>query len=290
MKQLSAYPEWTPLTLDYQDELEQILNKTTSGISEFTFAGLYLFRNTYTYKFCLAKNGSLLLQGQRDGKTFFSTPDTLPDQEGLKILLGEFDFWKNLSKDQVQELGSFAQEHSYIINPDRKNWDYLYDCTEMSELAGKKFHKKRNLIHQFHESYNYTSEPLVFENAKDAEKILQIWSDLHQEKGDTKSAEEGLVLMERLKLQGKLFRVNGEPVGYTLGEEIGSTGTFVIHFEKANPAYKGIYQVIFQDFACELRGKYQLINREQDLDDPGLRQAKETYRPMGFIEKFTLSR
>lgn len=27
------------------------------------------------------------------------------------------------------------------------------------------------------------------------------------------------------------------------------------------------------------------VNREEDLDDPGLRQAKLSYRPVGFVRK-----
>jgi hypothetical protein len=61
---------------------------------------------------------------------------------------------------------------------------------------------------------------------------------------------------------------------------------FTIHFEKAIDAYKGIYQFINQSFAAALPGYYTHINREQDLGDPGLRQAKMTYRPCGFVEKY----
>ena len=50
--------------------------------------------------------------------------------------------------------------------------------------------------------------------------------------------------------------------------------------------YKGLYQFINQSFAAILPEDYQTINREQDLGDPGLRQAKLSYRPSSFVEKF----
>jgi hypothetical protein len=38
-------------------------------------------------------------------------------------------------------------------------------------------------------------------------------------------------------------------------------------------------------FASILPQKYETINREQDLGKDGLRQAKESYNPVGFVKK-----
>jgi hypothetical protein len=62
---------------------------------------------------------------------------------------------------------------------------------------------------------------------------------------------------------------------------------FAVHFEKAIDEYKGIYQYINMTFAASLPDSYITINREQDLGDEGLKQAKETYRPCGFVKKYT---
>ena len=35
---------------------------------------------------------------------------------------------------------------------------------------------------------------------------------------------------------------------------------------------------------------FELVNREQDLGQPGLRRAKESYRPAGFVKKFRAAR
>jgi hypothetical protein len=62
---------------------------------------------------------------------------------------------------------------------------------------------------------------------------------------------------------------------------------FAIHFEKAIDTYKGVFQYINQNFAASLPESFTYINREQDLGDEGLRQAKLTYRPAGFVRKHT---
>ena len=84
--------------------------------------------------------------------------------------------------------------------------------------------------------------------------------------------------------------MDGRPAGYTLGEEIAGGTTYLIHFEKAVPGYKGLYQFINMSFAGILPDKYVTINREQDLGDEGLRQAKLSYRPCGFVKKYRVYR
>ena len=50
----------------------------------------------------------------------------------------------------------------------------------------------------------------------------------------------------------------------------------------------GAFQYINYAFARSLPESVLFINREQDLGDEGLRQAKLTYRPCGFVKKYTL--
>jgi hypothetical protein len=42
-----------------------------------------------------------------------------------------------------------------------------------------------------------------------------------------------------------------------------------------------------QAFAAALPRFFTYLNREQDLGDEGLRQAKMTYRPSGFVKKYS---
>ncbi len=64
--------------------------------------------------------------------------------------------------------------------------------------------------------------------------------------------------------------------------------TAVIHVEKANPEIPGLYPMINQEF-CEKTWSHVLwINREQDLGEPGLRKAKESYFPDHLVDKFRI--
>jgi hypothetical protein len=88
-------------------------------------------------------------------------------------------------------------------------------------------------------------------------------------------------------MEGALFYADKKPVGWCLGEQIASGRIFTVHFEKGLDGYKGIYQYINQAFAASMPEHITHINREQDLGNLGLRQAKMTYRPSGFVRKYT---
>jgi hypothetical protein len=63
----------------------------------------------------------------------------------------------------------------------------------------------------------------------------------------------------------------------------------LIHFEKGNPDYKGIYQAINQMFLERSGNTFEFVNREQDLDIQGLRKAKLSYHPVNFIKKYKIT-
>jgi len=103
--------------------------------------------------------------------------------------------------------------------------------------------------------------------------------------GDYRAAMEALERYESLALRGHIYFVDGKPAGYCLGESVAKGRMFAIHFEKGLDRYKGIYQFMNKAFANALPRFFTYLNREQDLGDEGLRQAKMTYRPAGFVKK-----
>ena len=62
----------------------------------------------------------------------------------------------------------------------------------------------------------------------------------------------------------------------------------IIHIEKANPEMRGLYQLINQQFLIHAFPEAELVNREDDMGLPGLRQAKMSYAPIGFARKFRI--
>ncbi|WP_163339100.1 DUF2156 domain-containing protein [Desulfopila sp. IMCC35008] len=282
MNLIPPYPASSSITLEHRPFVHDLLRTLPDGISEFSFANLYLFRHNHNYRLTTLADGSFAILGKDKNAPFFMIPQSLPDQSILALLFLEHTTMKCVSKKQKKSLEALG----YRTIEDRDNFDYLYRREDLSDLRGRRYHKKRNLIKAFVKAHEFTAEPLLDEHIPAAIEILDTWRRGQSEDGDYTAAREGLEKSWELQLCGGIYFVGNKPVGYSLGEEIADGSSFVIHFEKGVPGYKGLFQFINQSFAAILPEFYQTINREQDLGDPGLRQAKHSYKPTGYVYKY----
>ena len=289
-----CYPEFIPLDINARESLHPRLSLTQDGVSEFTFSGLFLFRNRYNYRISRdGQDGGFIISGVQPAhgdeaeKRFFSTPCAAPQWDTLQSLFKTHDYWKNVSESVLSPVRESLEKRGVVFAEDRDNFDYLYYREELAELAGKKFHKKKNHVNHFLHTYpDYEQKQMSRETIPAAMEIIEHWRQEKGESGDYKPAREALELFDSLPQRGAIFFVAGKPAAYCLGESIARGKMFAIHFEKAIEEYKGIYQFMNQAFAASLPRFFTLINREQDLGNEGLRQAKMTYRPCGFVKKF----
>ena len=287
------YPEFAPLALEHKSSLHPRLSLTADGVSEFTFSCLFLFRHRYHYQISQGgSNGGFIISGIQPQtasdtpKKFFMTPCEAPDRSIIESLFETHDYWKNLSESVLEHSRQELDDWGIVLSEDRDNLDYLHLRAELAELKGKKYHKKRNLISQFLYTYTYEQRTMTRDLVPQAMEILDLWRQDKGEDGDYWAARESLELFDSLTLRGYIYFADGKPVGYCLGESIAKGRMFAIHFEKGIDRYKGIYQFINQAFAEALPNFFTYINREQDMGDEGLRQAKMTYRPSGFVKKY----
>jgi len=176
---------------------------------------------------------------------------------------------------------------------DRGNWDYVYALESLIALTGKKLYQKRKRLKRFLENYDAIFK-MVTENLLDACKALQLeWCvrhecDMHPDMEREQDAiYEIFDNLSLLDVKGGLILVEGKCIAYTFGERL-NEGTFVIHVEKAHTDFEGSYQAINNLFLKELKDDAIFVNREQDLGDAGLRQAKMTYQPVRMVEKYII--
>jgi hypothetical protein len=277
------YPETIEITMGLRPILHSLFQTLTEGISEFAFANIYLFREVHNYRISKLDHNLFVILGRDNTNPFFMLPFGLPGKSILQNLFQSHSSMKAATENQAKTLEGLG----FTVFDDRNNFDYLYSREELAKLAGRKYHKKKNLVNAFINNYNYEGKPLLEEYIPEAIQVLEAWRNGRDNPGDYKANQEALEKSEALQLCGGIYYVEGEPAAFTL-EELSRGDSFVIHFEKALGKFRGIYQFVNQCFASILPEKYKFINREQDLGDAGLRQAKLSYRPIGFIKKYRI--
>ena len=210
---------------------------------------------------------------------------------------------KNICFERItQEQKVFLETHFkdlFSFEDDRGNYDYLYDIDSLCTLSGRKLSKKRNHINGFLQSYGDWNVQEI--NSLNIQDVLEFAGQWYQKKsgGDSEIGDESLAYEKKALLQivpqiekigadGIVLYVDGKVAAFTVGMRISET-VYDTVFEKADDGIKGSYNIINREFARFLKNKYEslkFINREQDLNLPGLRQAKLSYMPCSLVEKF----
>jgi hypothetical protein len=177
---------------------------------------------------------------------------------------------------------------------DRDHSDYIYLTEDLIKLQGRKYHRKRNHIKQFKERYSYQYLALTPEWVSECLRLETEWCDLRHCEAIPGLANESIAIKEalgnfgQLRIKGGVILIDGRVEAFTLGEPL-NRETAVIHIEKANPAFEGLYPLINQAFLEHEWPEYLYVNREQDLGEEGLRKAKESYFPHQMINKYTIT-
>ena len=272
------------LGLKHKDLLSQRLKNITVPLSEYTFPNLYLFRKNHDYDVII--DGEVFIRGRTyDGHVYLMpTVDVRTlDVAALKALMASVDFLFPIPEEW---LSAFSPER-FDITFAEGDADYLYTVEKMSTYAGRKLHKKRNLMKQFNELYTSEARPLTNEHLDQARAVLDGWlveTGLDAEQTDYGPCREAIDRYEELVLCGGMYYAEGEPAGFVLGEEVNDE-TYVLHFAKALTKFKGVYQFMFNNFAKILPPKYKYLNLEQDLDKENLRIFKSSYVPDAMVKK-----
>ena len=175
-------------------------------------------------------------------------------------------------------------------------WDYVYTAEDLVTLSGRKYSTQRNHINKFNRDYPmYT-----FEQINDSNKVaLQNFYDKYE---DEFQKDQPILAEERIRIREILENMDlyqprtgclklGEyVVGFAIGEVLGDT--LFTHVEKASADIPGTYPMLTQQFNAYVTEKHPevaYINREEDMGDLGLRQAKEAYNPVFMVKKYLVT-
>ncbi len=289
------FPEFKCIELEDRDIISQYAHDYALTSCEYSFANLYSWKDVHQRSWCLYRDLLLILDITNDN-LFLPAGQDLATGD-LAHLSGELKKL-GLSGNVTMVPEAYLESHPdlekyYRIEKQRDAADYIYSVEKLTALKGKKLQKKKNLISQFRRAWpDYTVEPvagklliacrklaqeLLARNLKISRSIREEHTALGRALANFEAAGfEGLALVaaDRLVAFSIFSRLNADMVD--------------IHFEKANPDFKGAAQVINYETAAHLTRRCRFVNREQDLGIEGLRQAKRSYDPVRIASPYKL--
>jgi hypothetical protein len=285
-----------PVSLKKQKEYLKYLSVTPEKTSDYSFVNINGWADAYQLLWKFTDPLIWLSQTQSD-ETLFWAP------------VGDWYHvdWLSTFKQMTSPI-SFTRVPEKLLNiwkdcgglvldivEARDHWDYVYSISDLVQLKGNRYHKKKNLLNQFFKKYDYQYYSL---NAERIDETLAMqedwctWRDCESDKTLTLENQAIANVLDAYRLFdnicGGVIFVNQLITAYTVAEYFSDDMT-IIHFEKGCPMYKGAYQAINQLFLShDANNGHKWVNREQDLGDPGLRKAKMTYHPSFFLKKFSV--
>lgn len=289
--EIPAYPAARPLNILDKPLLDQLFAELQPRVSELTFAGLYLFRHAHSYQMSLIGEALILRGSGYDGDRYCLPPLGGDVRAAFTTLLS--DNWSLYGADQLF-VERYLSSEQFQITEERDAFDYLYLREELATLPGSRFHKKKNRVNYFTARHTYEVCYYSGQHCQGCQELLHTRmlgsrdETNRSSRLETAAASEALQRCAELGLEGVVILVDGVVAGFALGERLNDT-TAVCHFEKADPFKEGLYQLINREFARLLFPECTYINREQDLGEAGLRNAKLSYHPVELIKKYRIS-
>lgn len=269
-----------PIELSDKAIFDKYFNQMNNNNSEKNFSNLFMWRHYYNYEYSII-DGFLCIRGNSPER-FYHNPYGVGDVSKIIELLKNENDGNLIFKPVLNDFRKSLDNLDFSFREDRNSFDYIYRSDKLINLNGPKLRNKRRWVKKFRNNYDYTYEDITKDNIKEVEDftINQI-----ENPNEMTAMEEMFNNFFKLGIKGCTIRVNGEIAGVSTGEEL-TDDTVLIHCERGNREYDGIYNVINQEFVKNQWSDYKYINREQDLGIEGLRQAKLTYRPDILLEKY----
>jgi len=295
-KRLIMDLNFEPISLDKQKDYLELLSRNPQVSSDYSFLNLWAWAEDYGLRWAWEENLVWIKQTRPEVHYWAPVgPWNLIDWQNrcdshadsrmdfIRVPQKLLEFWTAAMGDQAKAV------------EERGHWDYLYTVEDLIELGGNRYHKKKNLLNQFIKKYDYSYLPFGPELIEQAMGMQEDWCTWRDCESSEVLSAENKAIARILRdwqhfngIRGGAIMVDGAMVAYTVAERL-TQDSIVIHFEKGDTQFKGVYQAINQMFLAHSDPQFTLVNREQDLNDEGLRKAKLSYHPVEFISKYRVT-
>jgi uncharacterized protein len=308
--------------LNARDIMNDYLKLINVDVSDYTFAGNYIWLSTATGFYTIV-NDTFCLFILNSGELSMLLPPLGKKENTYDAMLQCFEIMnshnsnRNYSKieyvheellegfvDYLEE-GTLVYEMLKDFIIEKKLVDYIYRVDDLIDLKGDSYKSKRNEINKFKKVYpDHRIE--ILNKEKHGKAVMDLFNKWVKDRTTYMPKEEVEVFMdgiyferfaikrlmndyENLDIIGLVIYINDEVKGFTVGEKINEKTASVI-IEKTDFEILGCAQFIFREFTKILKDKYavEFINVGDDMGFENLKKVKMSYRPEKLIPKYTI--
>ncbi|TWI73293.1 hypothetical protein LZ24_01382 [Desulfobotulus alkaliphilus] len=226
--------------------------------------------------------------------------DWTPEELHSLCLESDFPAIWFVPETWLERVDQEALQHFFTVEEQSAYTDYIYAKEDLAELKGRKYAKKRNLISQFERNFSEDRmeiRPITTDDIPDCLDFLEEWCRERKCDRDPEAdmacekiaAANAIELIDHTEFRGLRLSLDGRLVAFGIGNRL-TADMGVLHFEKAMGSVKGLYQYFDRECCRRLFSEDILfINKESDMDEPGLAHAKNSYYPIRKEKSFVLT-
>jgi len=290
--------DFKPVTLEDKSIFDKHYKEYPLHHSDNVFTTIISWMDYSNYHYTILENNLIIftkINGQirfrppsgKRKKNIFNQVIKLAQKENSDYPFGVIDLETKKWLEQNYRKLVFEEHRDYF--------DYVYLSSDLAELSGSNYSKIRNRLNKFKRNYTYTIEKISKDNMTEVGEFLKrwcLWKDCESDpllENERKAILYSMSRFFELELSGNAIRIDRNIEAISVYEEM-SPDTAVIHYEKGSPDYDGIYKAINQETANFLQKDFTFVNRESDMNLPGLRKAKMSYRPHHMVEVYHIDK
>ena len=288
------FPDSRDIFLSDKPIFDEIFAANPPELSAYTFTNIFAWRASYVFQVSSLGDYLVIVHHDHEGRKFCWEPLGSGDvRSAILEIFNRIDGQLDFRHISAKTAGLIKDCPNLAVEPDRSNFDYLYLADDLINLAGRKFDAKRNFIKRFKAVNDYQYESITQETAQECLEFASAWCDerscetVEGLMREYNAVSQMLTNFHALGLFGGAIRVNGKIVAFSLGEAM-NPETMVVHVEKADTSFDGLYQLINNEFCIHEAQRFKYVNREQDMGIPGLRKAKKSYQPVKMIDSYRI--
>ena len=265
--------------------------------AEYSFFGLWAWQHAYPIEISETDGGICWLRSGGPLPGIFGPCGNWDAVKDWDVELSNFSSGEIIYDVPAKVKELLSGHENLRFTDDRDQHEYVYAVKDMIALKGKAYAHKRNRVRAFLDGYEWDYYPI---SPKDFTEIMEFQERWREHRMQTMTPDEAeslndedvaiknaLERWEDFNFKGGMLKVDDKIVAYTIAEEL-DADNLDVRFEKAIPEYAGSYQAINYMFLRENAEGYTWVNREEDMGETGLREAKMSYNPAFMLEKFQM--